>query len=189
MPDMQTALTEALKKTAAAWAADDEAHQKIEPKQEQPLTATNPTELHITSNVSRITFNFVRGNPGLTQVQVADRLEMQGFKPASVTSLLSQMRRAGMILTSENGGLTTAQEAYTPISVAALRHSRDADNSVRRRKRVELVSTRTGEVFNLPNPHPARPAVPEFDTQALLNSWSIVQARAVYDALKEVFNA
>lgn len=189
MPDIKTAFEQALKQTAAAWAADDEAHQKIEPKQEQPLTAANPTELRITSNVSRITFNFVRGNPGLTQVQVVDRLELQGFKPASVTSLLSQMRRAGMILTAANGGLTTAQEEYTPISAAALRQSRDADNSARRHKRIELVSTRTGEVLNLPNPHPARPAAPEFDTQALLNSWSIVQARAVYDALKEVFNA
>lgn len=193
MPDMQTALTEALKKTADAWAVDDAAHQKIDLKQESTMKVANPLDMRVTSNASRITFNFVRGNPGLTKAQVVDRLAAQGLKVASVSSLLSQMHRAGMLKMANDGGLTTAQEAYTPISVAALRVARALDTAARRpkspvaeplpesmHKKVTLISTRTGDVFNPPK-------ADAFDADAMLDKLSLRNARTLYDALDKIF--
>lgn len=157
------------------------------------MKVANPLGMRVTSNVSRITFNFVRGNPGLTKAQVVDRLALQGLKVASVASLLSQMQRAGMLVMDNTGGLTTAQEAYTPISVAALRVARALDTAARRPKspvaeplpesmpkKVTLISTRTGGVFSPPN-------ADAFDADAMLDKLSLRNARTLYDALDKIF--
>ena len=177
MPDIKTAMEVALSKTAQAWAADDEAHQQTE----------TPPDARVTNNVSRITFNYVRDNPNTPRDVVAATLVAQGFKAVSVTSLLSQMVRARMMVLGDDNTLTTTIKEYEPIR--PLRPVRQAKKSKAEpappaHKQVTLVNTRTGEVLN---PKPAPQSDRPWNVTDQLNSMSIVQARELYDALRKIF--
>lgn len=118
MPDIKTALQEALSKTATAWAADDEAHKKIEPQPQPQQEKAMPTVIddgRIVNNVSRTVFNFIHGNPGIKRQDARQRLVAQGFKDSSVTSLTSQMIRTNMIRVDENDSLFTMRQEYAPV--------------------------------------------------------------------------
>jgi hypothetical protein len=69
-----------------------------------------------TSGVSRVTFNFVRDNPGLVRKQVQDALEVRGFKASSTSSILSLCIRSGYINEDGFGKLTAARKHYVPLS-------------------------------------------------------------------------
>jgi hypothetical protein len=96
MPDIKTALQEALSKTATAWAEDDEAHHKMEPKTEQAMPENNPAKEHfaVTNNVCRATFDCIKHNPGSTRKEIIDALSSQGYKAASTATLIGQMLQA-----------------------------------------------------------------------------------------------
>lgn len=134
MPDIKTALQQALAKTATEWAADDEAHQKID-----PVPATTPKEKtvsivkivntdkqdgRITNNVSRTTFEYIRDNPGLTIDEVTAALVAKGFKTNSVSSLCYQMIRVRLVVADANGKLTAVVREYAPIQTSLLRGRR-----------------------------------------------------------------
>lgn len=215
MPDIKTALEKALSQTANAWAADDEAHQNIQPKQEKTLTAVptpEKTDKRITNNVSRTTFHYIRDNPGLTIDQVTNRLVAQGFNANSVSSLCYQMARVRLIVADANGKLTAVVKDYAPIQQPRRRKSKATPAKAQvkpqvnaqptpDRKQVTIINTRTGEVINpkpsagiaaLPTkPAPKVEAAPQinssWDAETLLNHLSIKQARALYDELRKIF--
>jgi hypothetical protein len=203
MPDIKTALEKALSQTANAWAADDEAHQKIQPKQEKTLTqATAPQDGRITNNVSRATFEYVRAHPGTTLKDATDALVAQGYKAKSVSALIYQMITVRLIVADPNGKLTTVLQEYVPIKANPNRVRRKAKAQAQpERKKVVLISKRTGEVFNPKQsagiaalPTKAAPkveAAPQinssWDAETLLNHLSIKQARALYDELRKIF--
>ena len=225
MPDIKTALQQALAQTrqqtiamaAMDWAADDEAHQKIEPKQEKTMTvtvsATTPTPAKPAStNVSRSTFEYVRDNPGVKMDAVMTALEGRGFKGSSVSSLIYQMIKVRLIVADPNGKLTAVVSEYVPIQTSMIRKrkakAKDKAKAQAKpvlaaglasiapvveaplpRKHIEIVNTRTGEIIN-PRPTPVA-AAPQMsmtlDAETLLNNLSIVQARALYDELRKIF--
>jgi len=215
MPDIKTALEKALSQTANAWAADDEAHQKIQPKQEKTLTVVPTPEKadkRITNNVSRTTFHYIRDNPGLTIDQVTNRLVAQGFNANSVSSLCYQMARVRLIVADANGKLTAVVKDYAPIQQPRRRKSKATPAKAQvkpqvnaqptpERKQVTIINTRTGEVIN-PKPSAGIAALPtkaapkveaapqinsSWDAETLLNHLSIKQARALYDELRKIF--
>lgn len=197
MPDIKTALEQALAKTANAWAADDEAHSKIEPQQEKTMTVSvtdttdTLTDKRVTSNVSRGTFYFIRDNAGLTAQEVTSQLMAQGYKATSVTSLIGQMLRMRIIMQDEQRGLSAVIKEYIPIQakpgkVAKAKHTpRKPAAPVQQRKQVTLVNTRTGEVFN---PKPVSVATPaEWTVDSVIGSLNVRQAMAVYAELRKIF--
>jgi hypothetical protein len=119
MPDMQTALRSALTKTLQTWDDEGEAPPPVQPvSTSSPSTSTQkPTMLNqhkITNNVSRVTFNYVKNNPGSTRLEIIKELGYQGFGKGSVSSLLAQMRKAGMA--HDTNGLWYADvQEYQPI--------------------------------------------------------------------------
>ena len=119
MPDMQTALRSALTKTLQTWDDEGEAPPPVQPMStSSPSTSTQkPTMLNqhkITNNVSRVTFNYVKNNPGSTRLEIIKELGYQGFGKGSVSSLLAQMRKAGMA--HDTNGLWYADvQEYQPI--------------------------------------------------------------------------
>ena len=219
MPDIKTALQQALAQTrqqtiamaAMDWAADDEAHQKIEPKQEKTMTvtvsATTPTPATTTlsrPNLSRITFEYVRDNPGVKMDAVMAALEGRGFKGSSVSSLIYQMIKVRLIVADPNGKLTAVVSEYVPIQTSMIRKRKaKAKDKVKAkpvvaaglasiapvvtvdaplpRKHVEIVSTRTGEVIN--------PRKEEWTVESVIGSLNVRQAMAVYDELRKIFGA
>jgi hypothetical protein len=205
MPDIKSALAEALAKTAQAWAADDEAHQKIEPQQEKAMenTADKP-DGRIKTNVSRVTFYFIRDHAGMTSEQVVNKLLEQGFKATTVTTLIGQMLRMRMIMADEQGRLSAVVREYIPIQAKGPKPAAKKPTRVPRpevsyeRKQVTLVNTRTGEVLN-PKPAPAGiaalattatyPTPPEWTVESVIGSLNVRQAMAVYSELRGIFGA
>jgi hypothetical protein len=194
MPDIQTALQQALAKTATVWAADDEAHQKI-----APVPVTPPKDIAVpkkyfqtTNNVTRATFDHVYKNPGKTRKEIVTVLESQGYKRASTTSLLGQFLRSGAMV--ERGDiLFTTQPDYTPLkstirkkvaAVAPVKPVKAAAAGLASiapmpRKHIELVSKRTGEIIN--------PRKEEWSVESVIDKLSVKQARALYDELRKIF--
>lgn len=137
MPDIKTALQEALSKAANAWAADDEAHQQIDSHpvkpQEKTMTITAPApafvkplgnilsnpmltpDKRITNNVTRAVFNFVRDNPGVPRAEARKRLVALGFSGTTVSSLTSQMIYSKLIRITDNDELFAAKQEYAPL--------------------------------------------------------------------------
>jgi hypothetical protein len=168
MPDIKTALEKALNE----W----------EP---EPTPAPAPTKPYftVTNNVTRITFDYVRDNPGKTRKEVATALEKQGYKPSSVTSLLGQMVKQGMMRESAHLLYAMTNE-YAPLKSSKKVKEMAAKPKEQQRKVVKLVNTRTGEVLN---PTPAPQINAAWDAETLLNNLSIKQARALYDELRKIF--
>ena len=169
MPDIKTALEKALND----W----------EPPVPIPPPASAKPYFTVTNNVTRVTFDYVRDNPGKTRKEVATALEVQGFKTSSVTSLLGQMVKQGAMRESAHLLYVTASE-YAPLKSSKKVKEMAAKPQEQQRKVVKLVNTRTGEVLN---PTPAPQINAAWDAETLLNNLSIKQARALYDELRKIF--
>lgn len=199
MPDIKTALQQALAKTANTWAADDEAHQKIEPvKTETPKENTmteDKKDKRITNNVSRATFEFVRDNPGMTVDEITNALVARGFKANSVSSLCYQMLRVRLVVADANGKLTAVVREYAPIQANKRRRKAtakavkvakpvakpEAAPAPTPRKHIEITNTRTGEVIN--------PRKEEWTVDSVIGGLNVRQAMAVYAELRGIFGA
>ena len=68
----------------------------------------------ITNNISRVTFNYIKDNPGSTRKEIIEALEHQGFVGGSVSSLVAQMRRNNMVHETNNAYYADIPE-YRPI--------------------------------------------------------------------------
>ena len=101
MSDLQTAMQQILQ----AW--------------EQPETTKEESTVFTpTTNTSRATFEMVRDNPGLTAKECIRRLEAQGHKKSSSSSLLGQMIRQGHITKTNHGMLYPNGNEYVPLKTS-----------------------------------------------------------------------
>ena len=189
MPDIKTALQNALSKAAsaptpqipAAW--DDEgADAAIETITTKAKEATMPKQyFKTTNNVTRTTFNYVKNNPGNTRTQIVAALETQGFKPNSTTSLVAQMIRQGH-MRDTNGAVFAAQDEYTPIKGARIKkQEKPVAKPVATKAQAKPRPT-----FIPPTETPVQINA-AWDAETLLNNLSIKQARALYDELRKIF--
>jgi hypothetical protein len=189
MPDIKTALQQALAKTAAEWAADDEAHHNTEPVQ-----VTTPKEITMQAQVaptaSRSAFEFIRDNPGVNMDAVVSALKERGFKPHTVSSLVYQMLKVRLVVADTKNNLTAVVREYVPIQTNLRRKAKAKAKLVAAavaapapapRKHIELVNTRTGEVFN--------PRKEEWTVESVVDKLNVRQAMAVYDELRKIFGA
>ena len=183
MPDMKTALTNVL----SQWEQDEK--KQIKKQQEKPMAKKLFTP---TNNVSRETFNYIKNNPNLTTAQVAKALEKQGFKEGSVTSICAQLSKQGQVL----------KDGYTKRLVAIgseyqpLKPAKNFKTAQPTRKVVKIVKRKdapqdAGLAAIAPQEQAVRKAalvfLNEFDPHDLVNKLSVIQARALYDLLKQIF--
>jgi hypothetical protein len=121
MPDIQTAFKSALTKTLTEW-DDDEGTNVPVPSSKQPVSLSSvPTQgipmaktFNVTNNISRVSFQYIKDNPGSTRKEIITALEHQGYGAGSVSSLIAQMRRNKMI--HETNGLHYADiDEYRPL--------------------------------------------------------------------------
>ena len=127
MPDIQTAFKTALSKTLQQWDDDGEAP-PLQPVSSSFPQQTKPTQVipmkktfNITNNISRVTFDYIKNNPGSTRKEIIQALEHQGFAGGSTSSLIAQMRRNQMVHETNNAYYADIPE-YRPIkSLKALR--------------------------------------------------------------------
>jgi len=124
MPDIQTALKTALSKTLQQWDDDEE------PSSVQPVSTSVPPPSQgipvkktfgVTNNISRVTFDYIKNNPGSTRKEIIEALGHQGFAGGSTSSLIAQMRRNKMIHDKDSLYYADIPE-YRPIkSLKAIR--------------------------------------------------------------------
>jgi len=128
MPDMQTALKTALSTTLQEWDDDGETFPHSPSVQPVSSSFSQPTQgipmkktFGVTNNISRVTFDYIKNNPGSTRKEIIEALGHQGFAGGSTSSLIAQMRRNQMVHETNNAYYADIPE-YRPIkSLKALR--------------------------------------------------------------------
>jgi hypothetical protein len=121
MPDIQTALKTALSKTLQDWDDDED------PPSVQPVSTsvTQPSQniqgipmtkhlFPIKNNITRATFNYIRDNPGSTRKEIITALEHQDYNTGSTSSLISQLRKNGLVHMTNDLYYADADE-YSPV--------------------------------------------------------------------------
>jgi hypothetical protein len=164
MPDIASALQKALNE----W----------EPTVNIPPPAPTKPYFTVSNNVCRTTFNFVRDNPGMTRVEVGKELAKQGFNSGSVSSLLGQMLKQGMLRESAYLLYVTMNE-YTPIKSAKALRALAAKPQEQQRKIVTI--TRKAAPVAEPTP-----VVKEWSPDDVIDKLTVHQAIALFKALRNV---
>jgi hypothetical protein len=178
MPDIQTALANAINE----WSKDEPA----QPQTEAPM----PTQpFNVTNNVTRTTFEFVRDRPGVHYKAAVNALVARGFKENSITALLSQMRRAGLIVRDTDDRYTAVGKEYVPMKASSKIKPKSVKHFTNKPAKADAWTPPA--LVPMPpapyeNPAPA-PVVTVNDVDYLLNTLPIKQARELYDALHKIF--
>lgn len=216
MPDIQTAMKQALTKTLTEW-DDDEGTDVPVPSSKQPVSLSSvPTQgipmkkaFNVTNNVSRVTFDYIKTNPGSTRKEIITALEHQNFRPDSVSSLIAQMRRNKMIHETNNLYYADTDE-YRPLkSLKAIKklEAKAAPVEVKpKRKYVKRDTAGIGALLrekleNAPAyiPSDTPPIVPQRKgfvslvrnrtPESIVDNMTVYQARELYEHLKQIFSA
>jgi hypothetical protein len=209
MPDIQTAFKAALSKTLADW--DDEGESPpVQPVSASFLRPIKPTQeitmkkpFGITNNISRVTFDYIKNNPGSTRKEIIEALEHQGFNAGSTSSLIAQMRRNKMIHETNNLYYADIAE-YRPIKSLKALKKIDAPIAPAKRKYEKKAVTGIGALLrekleNMDTPTASEPLL--HTTQAkrmvslvrvktpedILKDMTVYQAHDLYRHLKEMF--
>lgn len=125
MPDMQTALANAINKqlrnTINDWEKD--AMQTTQQTQSSANYVKGKTPFGITNNVTRATFDFVKKNPNLTSSEICADMEKLGYKESSVGSLIAQFAKQGLAERDDRGRYIVIVDEYRPLK-AKKKHSK-----------------------------------------------------------------
>ena len=132
----------------------------------------------VSNNETRATFDFVKNNPHQSCKTICATLEKDGYKSSSIGSLLTQFVKNGLCVRDANGNYTAIAYEYTPIKVRT---------QVKAKQVIAKAKATRGEGIAALSAQPKYIPVTEWNVQAVLNDMSIVQARAMYDALKKIF--
>ena len=218
MPDIQTAFKQALSRTLQEWDDDGEIvsppsptinttinNSVSAPSQEIPMKKM----FGITNNISRVTFNYIKDNPGSTRKEIIEALEHQGFAGGSTSSLIAQMRRNNMIHETNNAYYADIPE-YRPIKSLKAMKKLEQVPAPPKRKYEKRAVTGIGALLrekleNMPEPSQAaldaaaramEPApIPKRmislvrvkSPEDILKDMTVYQAHDLYRHLKEMF--
>lgn len=212
MPDIQTALKSALSKTLTEWDDDDEAPASPS-SQPVSISVSAPSQniqgipmtqaFNITNNVSRVTFDYIKTNPGSTRKEIITALEHKNFRPDSVSSLIAQMRRNKLIHETNNLYYADADE-YRPLkSLKAIKklEAKAAPVEVKPKRKYNKRSEGIGallqaKIESAPAPVAIAPLerksfltklVRTQSPESIVENMNVLQARELYDYLRKIF--
>jgi hypothetical protein len=208
MPDIQTALSNALKTTINNWEKDDMQTTQINTK------PRGKRFFDVTNNVTRATFDFVKKNPNLTSAEICADMAKLGYKESSVSSLIAQFAVQGLAERDDRGRYITIIDEYRPLKAKKkILKIVPKPVDIPKRKYVKKSDTAGGigallreKLENTPVPMPSQDAldaaayamggnVPKrFVTLVrtkspddILKDMTVFQARELYDYLKKMF--
>jgi hypothetical protein len=177
MPDLKSALQSVLNE----W---NQPEQTVQTQHKPNL----PPFFTRTTDVTRETFNYVRDNPHRTTRQIRDALVAKGHKDSSVSALVSQMSRTGIITRAPNGTYFTNLQEYSPVKLSKLRKARNTPTPTGRNPKADkpkVVLTRK-EVPAAPAPVASAPRVVN-SIDELISTLTIAQAKELFDKLRKMF--
>jgi len=206
MPDMNTALRtalenskrEALNNTLKAWEQDEK-----ETQLEKPMTTKKASLFEVTNNVSRETFNFVRDNPGCNMAQIKQAMSVKGYNTGSVGSLLTQFVFQKHIHRDADGRHTIISKEYTPLMSRAKWEKIHGITNTEKRK--ERMKKKLQQVIAAKQKQDAKAAgisaltvqeqrevasvvlTRNWSAQGVVDKLTVMQARQLYDLLKQIF--
>lgn len=210
MPDIKTALSNALENgkrqalnaTLDAWEQDEK-----ETQLEKPVIG-KASLFEVTNNVTRETFNYVRDNPRCTMGDIKRDLGAKGFNTTSVGSLLTQFVHQRHINRSADGQYIALNSEYKPLMTRAKWEKLNGIvNTPKAEKRKEKLKQGLAEVkrkyVRRQDAHaagigalPVQEKKPEVTSILISRNWTaqgvvdkltVVQARQLYDVLKNIF--
>ena len=149
---------------------------------------------NVTNNISRVSFQYIKDNPGSTRKEIITALEHQGYGAGSVSSLIAQMRRNKMI--HETNGLHYADiDEYRPLKSLKAIKKMEGEPIPKRKyeKKLEGIAALradTAPVLDIPVQRSfLTKLVRTQDPDDIIKNLSVFQARELYDRLKQIFNA
>ena len=207
MPDIQTALSNALKNTINNWEKDDMQTTQVNTKPQGANYQRGAKAFSITNNVTRATFDYVKKNPNLTSTEICADMEKLGYKESSVGSLLVQFAKQGLAERDDRGRYITIVDEYRPLKAKKKVLKvvpKPVEERVKRKytKRSEgigaLLQAKIEAASNQPpkdipviiDPLARKAFVSLVRTKApedILKDMTVFQARELYDYLKKMF--
>jgi len=176
MPDMQTALSTALSKmTTKEMTHVNNLLNQWADAEETTMTTPTPAQAltRVTNHVSRRTFNFFKENPGCNKKDAIQKLTLQGLKPASTSSLITQFVNAGQIR-KDGDKYYTVNDEYQSLP---------ATRTVQA-KRLQAKKLKAQPTVMVQEPIPT-----VFSAHETINRMTVYQAREVYQELKSMFGS
>jgi hypothetical protein len=165
---------------------NEDMKQKEEVQHEVPKLETKRKPFQIGNNLNRTLFEQAQLYP-TTRKNLTERMVAMGFKLASVSSILGQMLRQGLLQADDEGVLHLTVGQYTPIKSAKMLRKMEAAKAKPGRKQIKVnVRNRTVEEVREERPM-SSPVVQETRVKSMLRSLSILEALELYAELKKVF--
>lgn len=158
---------------------------ELKPKVEAP---PERKPFQIGNNLNRTLFEQAQCYP-TTRKNLTDRMVAMGFGMPSVSSILGQMIKQGILQADDEGVLHVTVAQYTPLkSSKTFKNMQKKQAAVPPRKKITFVRKGKGEERPVSS-SPVPVAQPEGISyaQAVLRSVSLLQARELYDELKKIF--
>lgn len=190
MPDIKTEMSKVLN----AWEQD------AQETQTKPMVATPSGKKlwSVTNNVTRATFDYVQNNSGQTGDLIRTALVAKGFKANSVSSLLAQFVKQGLLVKDVEGRYYAKVSQYTTLK-ASKRFKAEG-----KRKSKIVTSPRTPRSAGIAalkvepklkekgaGPGVLTPTKPyvamTWDAETVINNIGLKQAHALYKELSTYF--
>jgi len=191
MPDLQTALTTAIKHqvlttTINEWEEEEKQTMQAatQTQAQAPIMQTQingNSKLTLTGNLSKDIFVYIRDNPGCLRSDVRQTFTASGFNESSIGSLITQMIRSKMVSINEVGNLEAKRVYYKPLVSGAKRKEMNKKLGTARDKPKAAKPKAQGIAALAPEPTQDTDKGREALDRVL--SLPVREARAVYDAL------
>jgi predicted transcriptional regulator len=180
MPDLQTALKEALNEWEPT---STTASEKPMDKKKLPPQIFKPT-----SNVTRETFIYIQTHYGCTSSQVKDALVARGFKKNSVHSLITQLVNSKQVIRDKEGRLAAIVNEYMPMKS----YRKTKANLTKKQKEMimELASPPIAEVeegTRLHRPERKADTTEHLTAQYVIDNIRVGEAKKLYQELIRIF--
>ena len=191
MPDLQTALTTAIKHqvlttTINEWEEEEKQTMQAatQPQTQSPIMQTQTkingnSKLTLTGNLSKDIFVYIRDNPGCLRADIRKVFIEAGFKEASIGSLVSQMVRNKMVSINEVGNLEAKRVYYKPLVSGTKRKEMNKKLGTARDKPAKPQAQGIAALA----PEPTQDTAKGQEAIDKVLALPVREARAVYDAL------
>lgn len=193
MPDLQTALTTAIKHqvlttTINEWDEEEQQTMQAQAQPQAPIMQTQTqingnSKLTLTGNLSKDIFVYIRDNPGCLRADIRKVFIEAGFKEASIGSLVSQMVRNKMVSINEVGNLEAKRVYYKPLISGAKRKEMNKKLGIARDKPASKPAKPKAQGIAALAPEPTQSADKGQEALDRVLAKPVREARAVYDAL------
>ena len=141
-----------------------------------------------TVGVARAVFDYVQKHSGCSRKHAIETLIKQGYKKSSVGSLITQNLRAGTFsLDNKNIYCESKEYQPTPTSKKKLVRKLKSPKEVKAVKAPKADKPKANAGIAALKVDASVLGTQGFEPKEFLNTLSIIQARALYDELKQVF--